>query len=110
MSYVINNSRGQVIAVVADGTVNQSATSLTLVGRAITNYGESENENYVYLLENFANNLAPANPVLGQLWYDSSSDTLSVYNSANAWVVLASQDYVQAQLALLIPRSPPRLS
>ena len=97
MSYVINNSRGQVIAVVADGTVNQSATSLSLVGRAITNYGEYENENYVYLLENFANNLPPTNPILGQLWYDSGTDTISTYNSANAWISLAGQDYVQAQ-------------
>jgi hypothetical protein len=55
MSYIINNTRGNVIAVVADGTVNTSATDLALVGRGLTEYGEYENENYVYLLENFAN-------------------------------------------------------
>lgn len=97
MSYVINNSRGDVLAVVADGTINQSATSLALVGRAVSNYGGYENENYVYLLENFANDTAPNNAILGQLWYNSSTDVLSVYDSANAWVALASQDYVEAQ-------------
>ena len=97
MSYIINNSRGQVVAVVADGSVNTTATSLTLVGRAVTSYGEAENENYVFLLENFADSSPPTRPVLGQLWYDSSNDVLSVYTSANAWVGLATEDYVQAQ-------------
>ena len=97
MSYIINNSRGQVVAVVADGTVNTSATSLSLVGRAVTSYGEPENENYLFLLENFANSTAPLQPILGQLWYNSSTDTLSAYNTANTWTALASQTYVQAQ-------------
>jgi hypothetical protein len=66
MSYIINNSRGQVLAVVADGTINTSATSLALVGRAVAGYGESENENYVKLLENFTNSTAPNNPITGQ--------------------------------------------
>lgn len=97
MSYIINNSRGQVVAVVPDGTINTSATSLALVGRAVNGYGESENENYVFLLENFANDTPPLQPILGQLWYDSDNDVLTAYSTANAWVALASQDYVQAQ-------------
>ncbi len=97
MSYIINNSRGQVIAVVADGTVNTSATDLTLVGRGLTDYGTYENENYVYLLENFANSSAPLQPVLGQLWYNSTTDVLSVYDGTNSWAALADHDYVQAQ-------------
>ena len=97
MSYVINNSRGQVIAVVADGTINQSATSLALVGRSVNNYGEYENENYVFLLENSANDTAPNNAIVGQIWYDTSTDTLAAYSTANSWVLLATQDYVQAQ-------------
>jgi hypothetical protein len=97
MSYIINNSRGQIVAVVADGTTNSTATDLTLVGRAVTNFGEYQNENYVYLLENFANSSAPTNPILGQLWYNSSTDVISTYNSLNSWSALASQDYVQEQ-------------
>lgn len=97
MSYIINNSRGQVIAVVADGTVNTTATDLTLVGRGLTDYGTYENENYVYLLENFANSSAPLQPVLGQLWYDSANDLLSVYDGTNSWAALANHAYVQAQ-------------
>jgi hypothetical protein len=97
MSYIINNSRGQIVAVVADGTTNSTATDLTLVGRAVTNFGEFQNENYVYLLENFADSSAPSQPILGQLWYNSSTDEISAYSTANVFVALASQDYVQAQ-------------
>ena len=97
MSYVINNSRGNIVAVVPDGTINTNATSVNLVGRGVTPYGLPENENYVYLLENFASPTAPLAPILGQLWYNSSSDVISAYNTANAWGALASQAYVQAQ-------------
>ena len=97
MSYIINNTRGQIVAVVGDGTINTTATDLALVGRAVTNYGDYQNENYVYLLENFANGTAPTQPILGQLWYDSSTDLISAYSTANVWVSLASQDYVQLQ-------------
>ena len=97
MSYIINNSRGNVIAVIADGTVNTTATDLSLVGRGLTDYGTYENENYVFLLENFANSTAPLQPILGQLWYNSATDVISAYSSANVFVALASQDYVQAQ-------------
>jgi hypothetical protein len=48
MSYIINNSRGQIVAVVADGTTNSTATDLTLVGRSVAEYGEFQNENYVF--------------------------------------------------------------
>jgi hypothetical protein len=97
MSYIINNSRGNVVAIIADGTVNTTATDLTLVGRGVTNYGTAESENYVYLLENFANSTAPLLPILGQLWYNSNTDSISAYSSANTWTALASQVYVQAQ-------------
>jgi hypothetical protein len=97
MSYIINNSRGQIVAVVPDGVVNTSATDLALIGQAVTNFGTFQNENYLYLLENFANGTAPNIPILGQLWYNSSTDTLSSYSTGNVWIGLASTTYVDAQ-------------
>jgi len=96
MSYIINNSRGNIVAVIPDGTTNTS-TSLSLVGQGVNNYGTAENENWVYLLENFAAPAAPLNSILGQLWYNSSTDTLSAYSTGNVWVGLASTAYVDAQ-------------
>jgi hypothetical protein len=84
MSYVVNNSRGQIIAVVQDGTVNTTATSQTLVGKNVTPYGEYEVENLVHQLENFANSSPPGNPIEGQLWYDTGADEVNVY-TGTAW-------------------------
>ena len=97
MSYIINNSRGNIVAVIPDGTTNTTNTSLSLVGQGVTNYGTGENENWVYLLENFASPSAPLQPILGQLWYNSSTDTLSSYSTGNVWIGLASTTYVDAQ-------------
>lgn len=97
MSYIINNSRGNIIAVIPDGTVNQGATSLSLIGQGVTSYGTDQNENLVFLLENFAAPTAPTQPILGQLWYKSDEDSLYAYNTANTWFRLADEAYVQAQ-------------
>jgi hypothetical protein len=97
MSYIINNSRGNIVAVIPDGTTNTTSTSLSLVGQGVTNYGTAENENWVYLLENFASPSAPLQAILGQLWYNSATDTLSSYSTGNVWIGLASNTYVDAQ-------------
>ena len=54
MSYIINNSRGEVIAVVADGTINTSS-SMTLVGKNYAGYGQFLDTNFIHLLENSSN-------------------------------------------------------
>jgi len=97
MSYIINNSRGELLVVVGDGTINTTATSLSLIGQGVTNFGTSQNENFVYLLENFADSAPPSNALTGQLWYDITSDVVKAYDTANVWVGLATQPYVQAQ-------------
>ena len=97
MSYIINKSSGALLTTVPDGTVNTTSSPITLVGRGVTEYGVAENENYVWILENFCSTAAPVVPLNGQLWYNSTTDSLSVYNMANVWVSLASTDYVDAQ-------------
>ena len=88
MSYIINNSRGNLVATVADGTVNVTATPITLVGRGVTSYGTAENENYVWILENFANASPPISPMQGQLWYNTDTDVISYYDTSNTWHTL----------------------
>jgi hypothetical protein len=88
MSYTIKLSNAQdlVIGGLSDGAVDQSATSLTLVGKNYAGYGEFINENFVYLLENFANNNSPPNPLKGQLWWDTTNNILKVY-SGISWKI-----------------------
>lgn len=78
MPYYVNKTDGTAILVL-DGTKDTTSTSLTLLGRLSTNYGENQNENFVRLLENFANDTSPSNPITGQIWFDTSTNVLKVY-------------------------------
>jgi len=62
---------------VPQGGTNDTDTSLTFIGPASPSFGVAINEDFLYLLENFANSTPPANPTEGQLWYDTSNDTLT---------------------------------
>jgi microcystin-dependent protein len=72
-------------------TVNDQSlnteTSLTFVGKNYAGYAPIIAENFLHLLENFAKNTAPDNPVQGQLWYDNNADVnlLKVYDGTQ-WV------------------------
>ena len=89
MSYFVNKTDGAVI-VVLDGTKDTTSTSLTLFGRLVQNYGDQTNENFVRLLENFSFNTSPANPITGQLWFDTNTNNIKAYTTANTWVTVGS--------------------
>ena len=97
MAYVVKNTRGQTIAVVDSGTTNSVATDVTLIGQNVVEYGLPQNENFVYILENFANTTPPLFPVQGQLWFDVTNNVIKYRNLANSWIATASEPYVQAQ-------------
>jgi hypothetical protein len=84
MAYNIVKSDGTPLATVNDGQTNSTATTLTLVGKNFAGYGTFLNENLVKLLEHFASATTPNNPVVGQVWYQTSTKILQVYNG-NAW-------------------------
>ena len=76
--------------VVQDQSIN-SETSLKFPGKNYTGYGPLLGENFLHLLENFANPTQPSTPVQGQLWFDSTpnNETMMVYNGAN-WVPVST--------------------
>jgi hypothetical protein len=85
MAYTINKSNGESI-IVSDGTVDTSSTSLVLIGKNYAGYGAFLNDNFVRILENFSNNTSPANPLKGQLWWDTNNNILKVY-SGTSWKI-----------------------
>lgn len=88
MAYTINLTNGSVFAVIADGTVNTSS-SMTLIGKNYAGYGQFLDDNFIHLLENSANTSAPASPLTGQLWWDSTNTLLKVYSGTGGWKVIS---------------------
>lgn len=89
MSYIIRKTNGTTLGTILDGTIDTSKTSLTLVGRNYSNYGQYMTDNLVKLIENFALGTSPSNPLAGQLWWDTSTSRLKVY-TGTAFKVISS--------------------
>jgi hypothetical protein len=79
MAYTINLTNGTLFATIADGTINTNS-SMTLVGKNYAGYGQFLDDNFIHLLESNANSVAPGAPLTGQLWWDTSTSTMKVYN------------------------------
>ena len=84
MPYQINLYNGTPLVTVEDGTTSNKSTTLTLVGKNYAGYGEIQNENFVYLLENFSGTNSPPSPLKGQIWFDSNNKKLKFWD-ATSW-------------------------
>ena len=80
MAYLITKSDGTTLTTVSDGQIDDLTTNLTLIGKNYSGFGESLNENFVKLLENFAGAARPTRPIRGQIWFDVTELKLKVYN------------------------------
>ena len=82
MAYTINKTDGTVVTTITDGTVDNT-TSLQLFGKSYSGFGEGLNENLVKLLENAASTSAPTAPLKGELWFDTTTNQLKVYDGTS---------------------------
>ena len=89
MPYNIVLSNGEPLVTLADAVTDNSYTSLTLFGKNFAGYGQFLNENFVHLLENFSSSVAPFNPVVGQIWYDTLNHNMKVFSTNGTWVSLS---------------------
>ena len=80
MSYKLNKTDGELLVELADGIIDTTTTDITLVGKNYSGFGESINENFIKMMENFAGTGVPGNPLTGQLWYDSGEARLKLYD------------------------------
>jgi len=90
MAYTINLYDGTLLTTVADGTIDTAATNIKLIGKNFTGYGELIDENFVHMLENFADVTAPTAPLVGQIWWNSAIGTLTVYDGVQFKAVSSS--------------------
>lgn len=97
MAYNINKFDGSLFASVNDSEVNQQLP-ITLIGKNYAGYGEFQNENFLFLLENFARDLSPSNPIRGQLWYDTVNKKIKFHtgeriNGTDVWKTAGGVEY-----------------
>ena len=86
MSYTITLTDGSIFATIPDGTIN-TGSSMTLVGKNYAGYGQFINDDIIRLLENGSDTTAPGAPLVGQLWWDQTTDTMKVYNGTTFKVI-----------------------
>ena len=79
MAYAIDRYNNTLLTTVEDGTVDQT-TDLKFIGKNYAGYGEIQNENFLFLLENFSGANEPARPLSGQVWFDSGTSKLKFYD------------------------------
>lgn len=101
MAYQINKTDGTIISTVADGQVDTLSTDLTLIGKNYSGFGESLNENFIKLLENFSSTQSPTYPLRGQIWFDTAENKLKVYNGS---------DFIPVSSATISSSQPETLS
>ena len=82
MAYIIYKNDGTVLSNIADGEVDSNSTSLDLIGKNVNNYGQFFNNDLVRLLTCFAAPTEPLSPQIGQLWYNTTLNRLTVFDGA----------------------------
>ena len=84
MPYTVNfTDRENKTPITVYDNTSSTDTTLTFPGRNVTGYGQIIAENFLGLLENFASETQPVNPVEGQLWYDSDNGVLQIWDNTN---------------------------
>jgi hypothetical protein len=79
MPYTLKRTNGITLAIIPDGSID-AGTDLIWVGKNYAGYGQTVNENFLKLLENFSNTREPSKPLSGQLWYDSGNLKVKFYD------------------------------
>lgn len=94
MPYTLRNYDGSVLTVLDDGVLDrQYNSSIYLIGKNVSGYGLYQNNNFLWLLQNFAGTVEPVNKLEGQLWYDKNTDVLKLkYYDGGEWRSLSSTD------------------
>jgi len=82
MAYQIDRFDNSQLTIVEDGTLDQT-TNLKLIGKNYAGYGEIQNENLLFLLENFAGGNAPTRAIRGQIWFDTAQNKIKYFVAAD---------------------------
>jgi len=93
MSYLIRLTNNTLLTSIPDGQIDNT-TTLNLIGKNVSGFGQYQNDNFVWMLEHFSDVQSPLNPIQGQIWFDNSASVLRpmVYDNTN-WRPLGTMLY-----------------
>lgn len=83
MSYKINTTSKSETISIPDAQLITAYGGLNLVGKKYPGFGTSLITDLVHITENFANSVPPINPFVGQLWYNTITNTLNFWNGTS---------------------------
>ena len=95
MAYQIDRYNNTILAVVEDGTID-TTTDLKFIGKNYAGYGEIQNENFLYLLENFSGANPPPRALSGQAWFDSANSKFKFYDG-DKWRTTGGAEVADAE-------------
>jgi len=100
MAYQIDRYNNTLLASVEDGTIDQT-TDLKFIGKNYAGYGEIQNENFLFLLENFSGANEPGRPISGQIWFDSGTGKMKFYDETQ-WRTVGGSEVASTAPAGLV--------
>lgn len=86
MNTNIYKTNSTLLTSIPPGQYDNSSSTLILFGKNYASFGEALNENMIHIMEHFANNTPPANPITGQFWYDTTTQQAKVWD--NGWNII----------------------
>lgn len=93
MAYIIKRTDGQLIFEngLQENIIDNETLPVALIGRLTPDYGSYQSNNFIHLMEHFANETAPDNAIKGTLWYNTTNESLYVCIAENplVWYKLA---------------------
>jgi len=87
MSIVITKTEDNDSVIDIPNKTVKELAGIKLLGKGAGDIVKTNNENLLKILQNFAGENPPDNPMPGQLWYDTSEQTLKL-SHGNGWVEL----------------------
>lgn len=103
MPYTLRRTDGSILLNIPDQTINKNELPIALVGRGAINYGTDFAENFIHILENFANLSPPTRPMTGMLWFDLNSREMKVYTGTD-WRAVVGNVSVQPLPSTIVYR------
>ena len=80
MAYTITLTNGNILTAVPDTQLVTAYGGLNLIGKNYAGFGTAFNDDLVHMVEHFANSVPPVNPFIGQIWYDTVSNTINFWD------------------------------